>query len=323
MGRHESTCTLAQNSDEDRGRAPAPSTLPITGLLLLAGLSFVWGVNWPVMKIAMSEIPIWWFRTFCLIIGGIGLLTIAALTGSRIVPRHGDVGPMLMTACFAVLGWHICSAFGVTLMPAGRAVIIAFTMPVWAALAARWLLGERLTWTTLVGFALGLAGLAILIGPDLIVLQTAPIGALFMLAAPMSWGLGTVLFKRFSWSIPVVTNMGWQLVAASVPVTLIALASGPPPEWTALSQPVLLATLYVLLLPMTFGQWAYFQIVGMFPATIAALGTLMIPVVGLLSSAVMLNEPIGTREVASLLLICLALTVTLVLPHLLRRRPTG
>ncbi|MEO0791161.1 MAG: DMT family transporter [Pseudomonadota bacterium] len=293
---------------------------PVLGLLILAALSFVWGVNWPVMKIAVSEMTVWWFRSICLIFGGLGLLFIAAITRSAIIPKHTDVGPMLLTACFAVGGWHVCAGFGVALMPAGRAVIIAFTMPIWTALAAIWILGERLKPTTIAGLALGLVGITVLIGPDIAIVGQAPLGAMFMLAAAISWGLGTVLFKRFNWSIPVVSNMGWQLLAASVPVTTIAALDGPMPDWFALSTPVMIAMAYVLLLPMTFGQWAYFQIIRWFPASIAAIGTLAIPIVGVYSSAILLNEPVGVRELTSLGLICLALIVVLILPYWINRR---
>ncbi|MEO0730228.1 MAG: DMT family transporter, partial [Pseudomonadota bacterium] len=209
----QSRPTLAVPQTETSEPKRQRSMLPLSGLLLLAGLSLVWGLNWPVMKIVLGELSIWWFRSVCLIFGGFGLLAIASMTGGRVVPAKRDIGPMLLTAVFAVGGWHVCSAFGIYLMPAGRAVIIAFTMPVWTALIAAWLLGERITTPVIVGLLLGLAGIAVLIGADLIVFQTAPLGAVFMLGAAMSWGAGTALFKRFNWSIPVAANMGWQLLA--------------------------------------------------------------------------------------------------------------
>lgn len=295
--------------------------LPLFGFLLLVGLTIVWGANWPVMKIALSEMTVWWFRAACLIFGGVGLLALSAVNGSRLTVARYEIGPLLLTSAFAVLGWHVLAGFGVLLMPAGRAVIIAFTMPVWAALAAVWLLGERITSFTVAGLALGLCGLGILIGPDLVALQEAPLGALFMLGSAISWGIGTVLFKRFGWTAPVATTMGWQLIAAAIPVTAIAILTAPPPNVLTLSEPVLWSMAYVLLLPMTFGQWAYFHVVKLFPASIAALGTLAIPVVGVYSSSLLLNEPVGPRELIALSLTCIALLIILVLPTVLSLRP--
>lgn len=301
------------------GHTKAP-TLPITGLLLLAGLSFVWGVNWPIMKIAVSEISVWWFRSACLIFGGAGLMMIAVLTGAKILPRQRDVLPMIATAMYAIIGWHVCAGFGVSLMDSGRAVIIAFTMPIWASLFAVSILGETISKTTIAGLALGITGLAALIGPDLAAFQNAPLGALLMLASALSWGLGTVLFKRFAWSIPVVSNMAWQLLFGAIPVTLIALAVAPFPDTAKISSVAWWSLAYVLLLPMTFGQWAYFQIVGMFPASIAAIGTLAIPVVGVISGVLILDEVVGVREISALALICAALTMILLIPHFMKTR---
>jgi len=299
-----------------------PSPPPYLGYALLAGLTIVWGSNWPVMKIALSEIPVWWFRSACLVFGGLGLMAIAAGTGSRLLFRKSEIGPLLLTAVFAVVGWHVCTGYGVSLMPAGRASIVAYTMPVWAAVAGYVLLGERMTWLKMAGLGLGLMGLAVLIGDDLAALRAAPAGVLFMLVAAFSWGMGTALFKRFSWSVPVVTNMAWQLLIASVPVTAVAIASEPLPAFAALSQPVLIALAYVLLLPMTFGQWAYYSIVRMFPTSVAAIGTMAIPIVGVYSSAWVLGEPAGVRELGSLVLVCGALALILVVPNL-RAKPAA
>ncbi|MGH6815209.1 MAG: DMT family transporter, partial [Hyphomicrobiaceae bacterium] len=154
----------------NRPRADTPShtALPSTGLALLAGLTIIWGANWPVMKIVLSEVTVWWFRSACLVIGGVGLLTIAALMASSIRVPVAEFRPLLTCALFNIVGWHMCSGYGVLLMPAGRAAIIAYTMPVWAALFGKFMLGEPLTRAKLVGLGLGVAGLAVLIGPDLI-----------------------------------------------------------------------------------------------------------------------------------------------------------
>lgn len=306
-------------TNKSAATASAHAHLPVFGLLLLVGLTIVWGVNWPVMKIALGEMTVWWFRSACLLFGGAGLLALAAVGGNPVVVPARQVGALLLTAAFAVLGWHLFSGFGVSLMPAGRAVIIAFTMPVWAALASAFLLNEKITGWTIGGLVLGLIGLGVLIGPDLIALQKAPIGAMMMLGSAISWGIGTALFKRFGWGAPVITVMGWQLLAAGVPVTVIAALESPMPDVFQFSQPVVWAMAYVLLLPMTFGQWAYFRIVKLFPASIAALGTLAIPIVGVYSSAVLLGEAVGTRELIALGFTCAALVTILVLPALLRR----
>ncbi len=299
---------------DDSARASTQSALPLQGYLLLVALTFFWGTNWPAMKIALSELPVWWFRTACLLVGGIGLLLVARLSGAGIFVPKAERRNLLICALFNVIGWHLCSAYGVSLIPAGRAAIIAFTMPVWASILSSILLDEPLTRGKIVGLALGVAGLCALIGPDLIVLGTAPVGAIFMLGAALSWALGTVLLKRFDWSIPTTSLVGWQLIAAAIPITAGAVLFETVPDVSSLSTKAILAVLYVFAFPMLFCQWAYFKTVRLFPASIAAIGTLLIPVVGVYSGAVILDEVVGLRDFTGLVLICLALAAVLFIP---------
>ena len=285
----------------------------------MAAVTVFWGANWPGMKIVLGEVPPWWFRTICLACGGAALLAISAASGNTLKVAAKDVRPMLLAAVFNMVGWHLFSAYGLTMVPAGRASIIAFTMPVWAALASIPLLGERLTLSVVAGLALGMAGLGVLIGHDIAVLGSAPVGAMFMLGAAISWGIGTVLFKLFDWQTPIATIIGWQLVLAAVPVGAGALLLEPAPDLMQLSGPAIIALLYVLAFPMVFCQWAYFKIVRMFPAVYAAVGVLAVPLVGVMSSLIVLGEPVGWREVMALLLVSSAIFTVLILPRLNRK----
>lgn len=290
------------------------------GHLLLASLGLFWGLNWPVMKIALGELPVWWFRSLSVGAGAAGLLVISAAIGLRVRPSRADMGPILVCSIFNILGWHVLTAYGVSLMAAGRASIIAFTMPVWASLLAAALLGEAITRWKLLGLALGLAGLAALIGPDLAALGAAPLGALFMLGASASWALGTVLFKKLPIGLPVASAIGWQLAIGAVVITGFAAALEPAPDLTTLSWRTLAALAYLFALPMIYCQWAYFQVVRLFPAAIAAIGTLAVPVVGVFSSALLLDEPVGAFDLLALALIFSALFAVLVAPALVKRR---
>jgi len=298
-------------------RTATPSLTPV---FLLAALSLFWGLNWPGMKIILEEMTVWWFRAACLLVGGSILMTLSALSGNRVRLRRRELGPVAFCGSFAILGWMVCSAYGISLMPAGRASIIAFTMPLWATLAAAPVLGEPVTARKLAGLALGIAGLGVLIGHDLLILERAPLGALFMLLAAISWAIGTVLVKRIAWELPTLSNVAWQLLLSAVPVTAVALLSEPLPEPASLSWPAIAALVYLFLFPMSFCQWAYFKVVGLLPASVAAIGTLAIPIIGVYSSHLVLGEPVGAPEILALLLVLAALVLVLLLPALRERR---
>ena len=163
-------------------RAAAPpaagASLSPSILGLLAALVVLWGVNWPVMKLALMEVPPWTFRVICLAIGGLGLLAVTRLTGESIAVPPGRWRPMLYVALINVTVWHLASAYALLYIDSGRAAIIAYTMPVWASILAVWVLGERLERRRVIGLALGTLALAVLVGPDLAGFGAAPLGTL-------------------------------------------------------------------------------------------------------------------------------------------------
>jgi drug/metabolite transporter (DMT)-like permease len=282
---------------------------PLGGLLLLGALTVLWGGNWPAMKLALREIDPWTFRTTCLLVGGGGLLALVRAGGQSLRVPRAERWPLALVALFNITGWHLCSAYGLTLVPAGRAAIIAYTMPLWTVVFGRLLVGERLTRARLAALGLGLAGMAALVAPEAGALWAAPAGTLLMLGAAVSWAVGTVLTKSRRWAIPTALLTGWQVVLGGVPIALgaalrLAVADDAGVRaWVAPSAAALVGTAYATLVGVLFCHWAWFRLVAILPAAVAAIGTLGIPIVGLFASAVALREPVGSAELLALVLV--------------------
>jgi drug/metabolite transporter (DMT)-like permease len=181
------------------------------------------------------------------------------------------------------------------------------------------LLGERLTWNALVGLLLGLSGMAVLILPDYAALTAAPLGPLYMLIAAISWATGTVFLKRARFTLPTAALTTWQLAFGGIPVILGAVAFDRDFAPTAVSLQAWLATAFALVAATIFCHWAWFRLVRRFPAVGISVGTLAIPVIGVLASAIGLGEPVGVEVVAALVLVVLALFFVLILPGLRAR----
>ena len=281
------------------------------GNILVIGMCLLWGFSWPVMKIALLEIPPWTFRTLSLVFGGVGILILAKFNGRNLSIPGNQLMPLLLVSLLNITGWHLGSAHGISHLQAGRAVILGYTMPLWATLASILILKERVTLKKVSGLMLGLTGLFILLQPQLASVGGRPIGVIFMLGGAISWGTGTVLLKYFNWTIPTLVLTGWQLAIGSLPVITGALIFEPLLELSRLSLNAVLAMLYVIIFPMLFCHWAYFTVVRIFPASVAAISTLAIPIVGVLSSAVVLSESLGVREGAALVLVISAVGIVL------------
>lgn len=290
------------------------------GLILLATITVLWGINWPAIKYSVSEVPVWTFRSICLLTGAGGLFAIAAMARLPLGIPRGEIRKLLLTSLTNITGWHMLSALGVTLMLPGRASILAFTMPLWAApIAAIWL-RERMDGLRLAGLGIGLCGIAVLLLPDWENLRAAPLGPVFMLCAAISWAHGTISLKASRFTMPTTTLVAWQLLLGGAPVFLGAVVFDSGFEPSTVSLAAWIAVTYSALIPMIFCHWAWFRVVMIYPAQVAAIGTLAIPVVGVLSSAVITGEPVGWDEILALALVVCALFLVLVLPQLRRGR---
>lgn len=290
--------------------AARPSRAP-SALALLATLTFCWGVNWPIMKIALADIEPWTFRAVCIAVGGAALMGIAGAGGQSLRVPLDRLPALAAAALLNIVGWHVLSAFGLSMIDAGRAVIVAFTMPLWTTVLSALLLKERVTRTRAAGLALGLLGLAVLAWPALSMAGELLLGLALMQGAALSWALGTVVQKAVRWRMPVLPLIAWQLVLGTVPVAIGALVFGRPSSLLTIDWDSGLALVFTLTASMTLGQYAWFKSVSLLPANLAAIGTLAIPVVGVLASALILGERLGSAELTAMALVVGGLALVL------------
>ncbi len=282
--------------------AHAAGGLPRSGILLLVALTITWGVNWPMMKLALQEVQPWAFRSLCLMIGGVTLLALTRASGGRVGLPRGSLWPLALVSAFNITAWHLLSAYALLMTGSGRAAIIGYTMPLWAAPLSVLFLGARLTLRQGLALMLGMAALVLLIGQDLTVVGSAPLGALLMAGAALSWAIGTVLVKKFAWGdMPVMALTAWQQLIGGLPIVLGWWLLEPFPDLGALSLKPAIGLAYAIFVATIFCQTAYFKLVSLLPAHVAAISVLAVPAVGVISSAWLLGEPVGVAEVTALL----------------------
>lgn len=288
-------------------------------IALLVSIGVFWGLNWPAVRIALTELPPLTLRAVGFSAGALLLALVVRWRGERLWPQRAELPAMILTSLFSVLGFNVLAAFGQLHTETSRAAIIAFTMPVWATLMAIVWLGERLTlWRTL-ALLLGMGGLGLLLGQDLFAVGRSPLGALLMLGAALSWAVGTILLKRRRWSLTALAQGVWLMALSAPPVILAALLIDRPWQLGALSAPVATALTYHIVLPMAYCYAVWAVLVSRLPAPVVATGTLLIPVVGVLSAVALLGEPLGWRKIAALLLVLSSVALVLIVPERSRR----
>jgi len=290
---------------------------PASILWVLLALTLGWGFNWPMIKLALTELPVLSFRSVCLLGGGAGLFAIAARAGLRLRPPRGQWGRLLLITLFNITVWNVTVVYGIGYMSSGRAAILAYTMPLWSVPLSAWLLHERITARRILGVGLGMGAMLLLLSVELQAVQAAPIGTLLMIGAAMSWAIGTVMMKRYPVDLPVTSLTAWQLLLGGVPIYAGALAF----EMHSL-QPLTLwpaaALAYNVVVAFVFCHWAWYKIVVAVPVAVSSLSSLMTPVVGVFSGMLVLSEQPHWQDFAALGMVLLALATVMLPPGSIR-----
>ena len=268
---------------------------------LMALLTLIWGTNWPVIALAVREVSAWTFRALTLPVAGILLLLLAHRRKLPLaIPRQH--WPMLLCSAWAFLAlWNVATTLALTYIPSGQAALLGFTMPLWAALWSWLLFGHTLDSRQWLALLLGTAGVIVLMIPAFASYAHAPLGLVYGLASGAGWALSTVLLKHRPIPVPTTVLTGWQLLLASVPVIIGAWLLGDH-QWFMPSASSLAAFIYITLVPMLFGNLLWFSLIQWLPPQLVSLSPIMIPMVAMVSGAIVLNEPLGWQQWLAMLL---------------------
>ena len=279
---------------------PARARLAPAGLMFLAITSVGWGFNWPVTKYLLSELPPLTLRGVTGVIGATLLAMLALWRGQslRVAPA---LWPRLMLAALLnVTGWMVLMGLALLWLPASEAALIAYTMPVWASMLAWPVLGERPTLLRTIALVMAFAGLAAIMGGNGFTASAAKWPGMAMaLGGAIGFALGTVLAKKLPLPLPPIPTAAWQIGLGCFPIAVIGLlvetthlGAVTPLGWWLL--------FYSTVIQFCIAYVSWFAALARLPASVAAIGTMAVPVIGVVASAVALREPLGPAQMVAL-----------------------
>ena len=272
------------------------------GLVFLIVASVGWGLNFPIMKHLLTEWPPLSSRGLCGIVGAVALALIALARRQplRVPPRMWL--RLTLVSLLSIGGWAAFMGLALLWLSASEAAVLGISIPVWVAFLAWPILGERLSLLRAIALLTALAGITVLIGGNGIdaSLDKLP-GILCALAGAVCVGLGTVLTKHFPLAMPPLPLAAWQIGLGCLPIAIVGLLVEHP-QLAALSPVGWASMVYMTLIQFCLCYLCWFAALARLPAATASIGTLLVPVVGVLAAAAMLHEPLGLREIAALLL---------------------
>jgi len=270
------------------------------GLVFLAITSVGWGFNWPITKFLLGYLPPLTLRgtTGVIVASLLGILALAR--GQSLAVRRAQ-WLMLTAAAFLNVGcWMVLMGFALVYLPASEAALIAYTMPVWASALAWPILGERPNLLRVLALVMAFAGLsAILGGNGFAASMTKLPGIIMALGGALGFAVGTVLAKKWPLRLPPISAAAWQIGIGCLPVAIAGLLIEKS-DLAGLSGFGWLMLTYSTVAQFCIAYVAWFAALARLPASVAAIGTMAVPVIGVVTSAVALHEPLGAGQIAAL-----------------------
>lgn len=275
-------------------------------LRALSAIWLIWGMNWVVMKVANGYFPPVLFVTYRFASGALVML-IAAIVMKVTLPKTQFWPWLIITGVLQIAINSAIVQIGMMSLGAGMAAVLNYTMPLWVAIMAHFMLGERLTLPKFVGIFISLIGMYILMGLTALNDLTAACLTIF---GAMIWALAGVLTKMKLKGCSMMQIATWQMISGAVVLSIYS-ATIPQGEviWN-ISSVLMLLYNGVLASAAAFFIWNW--LLMKIEASKASIAILGVPVVGVLGGIVCLGEPLTLHTTLGMFLILLGIYLVVV-----------
>ena len=256
------------------------------GALALVVLAPIWGYGWVAGKIAVGYSPVMTFSAMRTALGAACLLFVLAVTRRSFRPP-----PLLYTALIGLLqttAFVGLNTIGLAGAGAGKVAVLTYTMPFFLLLLAWAFLGERLRGLQWPAVVLAFTGLLLVVSPWTL---EGLWPSLVTVLGGLAWAgsaLVVKLMQRKHPGVDVLSLTTWQMVLGCLPLIALAIVTQSGwPQWTA---GFILGLAYTTVLANALAWVLWLFALHRLSAGEAGLGTLVIPVLGVLLSWVQLGE---------------------------------
>ena len=285
--------------------APDDQRLRNNWILLSSAIVF-WGVNWPLMKIGLTEIGPLWFAAIRVALAALTLFALLGLLDKLRRPQRTDAPVLISVGIFQMGAFMALTHTAVQYVDAGRSAVLVYTTPIWVAPLAYWFLAERLNRTQLIGIMCAVLGVLVMFNPRTFLWQDADIllGNTLLICAAIVWAGVIVHVRSFGWTRPHLSVLPWQLaLGAAVLIPMAWLIEGTPN--VPMTEQFGLIMGFNAIFATAFAFWAYLSAAKTLPANTTAMASLGVPVVGISASAMLISESLSTDLIIGLACIIL------------------
>jgi len=277
--------------------------------LLLVSLVLIWAVSWPVIKIGVGQISPIWYGCLRYAIAAVILFGVVALRGELALPPRSDLPLVVVSGALQMATYSALTALALTILPPGRASVLASSTPVLVAPLAAWQLGEKVTLRISAGVMIGCAGIVAIASPSFAVGGKQAMAYAMLMGAAAAWAITIVTVRGHRFKVSALSLAPWQMLIATALLLPVAMsAEGLPRQFTFLGAATLA---YVAPVATAFAYWAVVEAGRRFAASTMSMALLATPSFGLLISAWSLNEPINSSLITGVALTATGIRLTI------------
>jgi drug/metabolite transporter (DMT)-like permease len=281
---------------------------PVDWLLLLS-LVLIWAISWPVIKIGVGQISPIWYGCLRYAIATLIIFGLVAARGELALPPQSDLPLVIVSGALQMAAYSALTGLALTILPPGRASVLAFSTPVLVAPLAAWRLGEKLTSRTVAGVVIGSTGVVVIASPSFAVGGRQAMAYAMLMWAAAAWAVTIVTVRGHRFKVSALSLAPWQmLIAAALLLPVAIAAEGLPGQLTLLGAATLA---YVAPVATAFAYWAVVESGRRFAASTMSMALLATPSLGLLISALALSEPINMSLLAGVALTAIGIRFTI------------
>jgi drug/metabolite transporter (DMT)-like permease len=278
---------------------------------LITFLVIVWGIAWPIYKMAIPYTPPLLFAGMRTCLGGL-LLLILFYSKRKQIRWKANWSIYLISSVFNVMLLYGVQTIGLMYMPSGLFSVIVYLQPVLVGILAWLWLGESMTALKVIGLIIGFLGVGTVSAAGFSG-HIAILGIILALLTAIGWAIGTVYIKKVSHRVDSIWLVAFQCMLGGIILTAVGSISE---GWSNIvwNTPYLIGLIYGITLGIAAPWVVYFVLVNSGDASKVASYTFLVPLISVLCGTLFLHEPFTVYLLIGLLLIAVSI-------YLVNRKP--
>ncbi|MGQ3480569.1 DMT family transporter [Paenibacillus sp. TY11] len=269
-------------------------------MMMIALLVVLWGISWPIYKVALEFTPPLLFAGLRTLLGGL-------LLGAILVPRWNRIRwkenwrVYAISGVFNVVLFYGLQTVGLMYVPSGLFSVLVYLQPVLVGIFAWMWLGEAMSRLKVIGLVIGFLGVAA-VSVGGFSGHVAVAGVIIAIITAVSWALGTVYVKKVNQRVDSLWLVAFQCTLGGIVLTG---AGSVTESWSDIvwNVPYVSGLVFGTVLGISLSWLLYFTLVNSGDASKVASYTFLVPVISVFVSSLMLHEAITAFLLIGLVLI--------------------